>query len=150
MTGNPLLRLELRASPELAGTLLLLHAFAAACVALVLPGAWGGALAALVAALGAATAWDRALLRSARSVRFLELHPAGVAVLGLADGSRLEGTVAARRNVSPWWVTLPLGGRAGRTLLVARDMLAEGDFRRLRIWALWGWVPGVAAPQLAA
>ncbi len=150
MNGNPLLRLELRASPALAGTLLLLHALAAACVALVLPGAWGGALATLVAALGAATAWDRALLRAARSVRFLELHPAGVAVLGLADGSRQEGIVAARRNVSRWWVTLPLGGRARRTLLVARDMLAEGDFRRLRIWALWGWVPGVAAAQLAA
>jgi hypothetical protein len=126
------------------------HALAAACIALVLPGAWGAALAALVAALGVATAWDRALLRSARSVRSVELYAGGLAVLGLADGSRLEGPVAARRNVSHWWVTLPLVRRPRRTLLVARDMLSAGDFRRLRIWALWGRVPGVAAPQPAA
>ena len=150
MNGNPLQRMELRASPALAGALLLLHTIAAACVAAVLPGVWGGALAALVAALGAAAAWDRALLRSARSVRFVELYAGGLAVLELADGRRLEGPVAARRNVSPWWVTLPLERRTRRTLLVARDMLSAGDFRRLRIWALWGRVPGVAAPQPAA
>ncbi len=150
MNGNPLLRLELRGSPALAGALLLLHALAAACIAAALPGAWGWALATLVAALGAATAWDRGLLSFKRSVRFLELYADRQALLELADGSRLEGTVAARCNVSPWWVTLPLDRRARRTLLVARDMLSEGDFRRLRIWALWGRVPGVAAPHLAA
>jgi hypothetical protein len=150
LTGTPLLRLELRASRILAGALLLLHALAAACIAVVLPGVWGATLAALVAALGVATAWDRALLRSARSVRFVELYAGGLAVLGLADGSRLEGPVAARRNVSPWWVTLPFEGRTRRTLPVARDMLSAGDFRRLRIWALWGRVPGVAAPQPVA
>jgi hypothetical protein len=150
LNGKPLLRLELRASRALAGALLLSHAFAAGCIVAVLPGVWGGALATLVVALGAATAWDRALLRSARSVRHIDLYAEGQAVLGLADGSRLQETVATRRNISPWWVTLPLEGRVGRTLLVARDMLSEGDFRRLRIWALWGRVPGVAAPQLAA
>ena len=146
MNGNPLLQLRLRPSRVLAGGLVLLHALAFACIVLVLPGAWGFALGALVLALGAAAAWDRALMRSRRSVRALTLFPAAKAVLSLADGSRLEGTVAARRNVSRWWVSLPL---EGRTLLVARDMLSEGDFRRLRIWALWGWVPGVAAAQLA-
>jgi len=150
LNGNPLLQLELRASPALAATLVLLHVLAAACVAAALPGPWGVALATLVVALGAATAWDRALLRSARSVRFVELYAGGLAVLGLADGSRLEGPVAARRNVSPWWVTLPLERSTRRTLLVARDMLSAGDFRRLRIWALWGRVPGVAASQPAA
>ena len=134
----------------LAGALLLAHALAAACIAVVLPDVWGAALATLVAALGVATAWDRALLRAARSMRFLELSAGGLAAVGLADGSRLEGTVAERRNVSSWWVTLPLQGPAGRTLLVARDMLSVGDFRRLRIWALWGRVPGVASAQPAA
>jgi hypothetical protein len=147
LTGKPLLRLELQASWVLAGTLLLLHTLAAACIALVLPGVWGAALATLVAALGAATTWDRALLRAARSVRFVELYAGGLAVLRLADGSCLEGSVAARRNVSPWWVSLPLERRTRSTLLVARDMLAAGEFRRLRIWALWGRVPGVAAAQ---
>ncbi len=146
MNGNPLLRLQLRASRALAGALVLLHALAFACVVLVLPGAWGYTLGALVLALGAAAAWDRALLRSPRSVRVLALYPAARAVVALADGSCLEGTVAARRNVSRWWVSLPL---EGRTLLVARDMLSEDDFRCLRLWALWGSVPGVAAPQLA-
>jgi len=150
LNGNPLLRLELRASRGLAGALLLSHALAAGCVLAVLPGVWGWALAALIAALGAATAWDRALLRAASSVCSLELFVDGRAALRLADGSRLEGAVAARRNISPWWVTLPVQGSAGRTLLVVRDMLSGGDFRRLRIWALWGRVPGVAAPKLAA
>ena len=146
MNGNPLLQLQLRTSRALAGALVLLHALAFACIVLVLPGAWGFALGALVLALGAATAWDRALLRSPRSVRALALFPSARAVLSLADGSRMEGIVAARRYVSRWWVSLPL---EGRTLLVAQDMLSEDDFRRLRLWALWGWVPGVAAPQLA-
>jgi hypothetical protein len=150
LNGNPLLRLQLRASPSLAGAGVLLHAVAAACIAAAVPGIWGGVLAALVAVLGAVTAWDRALLRSARSARVLELYPGAKAALVLADGSRLEGNVAVRRNVSPWWVTLPLDGGARRTLLVARDMLPAGDFRRLKIWALWGRVPALAAPQRAA
>lgn len=150
MNGIPLLRLQLRASPSLAGAVLLLHAIAAACIAAVVPGIWGGVLAALVAVLGAVTAWDRALLRSARSARVLELYPGAKAALVLADGSRLEASVAVRRNVSPWWVTLPLDGHARRTLLLARDMLPADDFRRLKIWALWGRVPAVAAAQLAA
>jgi len=150
LNGAPLLHLELRGSPALAAVLVLAHAVAAACIAAVLPGPWAWALAVLVLALGAAAAWDRALLRAGRSVRVLELSADGQAALGLADGRRLEGSVAARRNVCPWWVTLPVRGPAGRTLLVARGMLSEGDFRRLRLWALWGRVPGVAGAQLAA
>ena len=150
MNGAPLLHLELRGSPALAAVLLLAHAVAAVCIAAVLPGSWAWALAVLVLALGVPAAWDRALLRSGRSVRVLELSADGQAVLGLADGRRLQGGVAARRNVCPWWVILPVRGPAGRTLLVARGMLSEGDFRRLRLWALWGRVPGVAGAQLAA
>jgi hypothetical protein len=37
-----------------------------------------------------------------------------------------------------------------RTILVTRDMLAGDAFRRLRIWALWGRLPAVAAKQLPA
>jgi hypothetical protein len=36
-----------------------------------------------------------------------------------------------------------------RTILVTRDMLGASEFRRLRLWALWGKLP-VAAKQLAA
>jgi len=37
-----------------------------------------------------------------------------------------------------------------RTLLITRDMLGEEEFRRLRLWALWGRLPrrSVAAIQL--
>ncbi len=150
MIGAPLLRLELRGSPALAAALVLAHVLAAGCIAAVLPGPWAWALAVLVLALGAAVAWDRALLRAQRSVRILELSAGGRAVLGLADGRRLEASIAARRNVCLWWVTLPVSGPAGRTLLIVRGMLAEGDFRRLRLWTLWGRVPGVAGAQLAA
>jgi hypothetical protein len=150
LNGAPLLHLELRGSPALAAALVLAHTVAAGCIAVVLRGPWAWPLAALVLALGAAAAWDRALLRARRSVRVLELSAGGRAVLGLADGRRLEGSIAARRNVCPWWVTLPVSGPAGRTLLIVRGMLSEGDFRRLRLWALWGRVPGVAGAQLAA
>jgi len=150
LNGAPLLRLELRGSPALAAALVLAHAAAAACIATVLAGPWGWALAVLVLALGAAAAWDRALLRAGRSVRVIELSAGGQAALGLADGRRLQRGVAARRHVCRWWVTLPVRGPAGRTLLVARGMLAEGDFRRLRLWALWGRVPGAVAAQLSA
>jgi hypothetical protein len=36
-----------------------------------------------------------------------------------------------------------------RTVLVTRDMLTVEEFRRLRLWALWGKLP-VAAKQLPA
>jgi hypothetical protein len=47
-------------------------------------------------------------------------------------------------------VTLSLRRPARRTLLVTRDMLHADSFRRLRVWALWGRLPAVAAKQLPA
>jgi hypothetical protein len=133
----------------MAATLLLAHLAAAACLAAVLPGAAAAGAGSLVLLLGVAVTWDRALLRGRRSVRGLELRADGAAVFTLADGRRLEGTVAARRNVNPWWVTLPLRGASRRILLVARDMLPPEEFRRLRMWVLWGRVPKAADPRLA-
>jgi len=46
-------------------------------------------------------------------------------------------------------VAIPLLGTR-RTLLVTADMLGAQEFRRLRIWALWNRLPGVAAKQLTA
>ena len=45
---------------------------------------------------------------------------------------------------------LPLGSPLRRTLLVSADMLGVEEFRRLRLWALWNRLPGVAPKQLAA
>ena len=137
------LRLELAPSPNLAIVIVALHAAAAACVWLALPGAAGVAVAALVLALGAVAAWDRALLRSASSVRVLELDEA----TPLMDGST---KVSERRYVTRFLVVLPPLAPMRRTIVVTADMLDADSFRRLRIWALWGKLPVVAAKQLAA
>jgi hypothetical protein len=144
------LRLELHASRVLAGTLALVHGAGAACLAFFVPGVPGTALAVLVLALGVATARDRALLRAHGSVRALELGMDGAATLELVDGRRLASRVCARRHVGPWWVALPLESESRRTLVVARDMLTPGEFRTLRLWALWGRVPFSAPPPHAA
>jgi len=138
LSGTAALRLELRASRGMAAALVMIHLAAGASLAAVLPPTAGALAGGLVLLLGVAAARDRALLRARGSVRRLELGGDGAAVLTLADGRRLEGAIGARRNVSRWWVTLPLRGASRRTVLVAGDMLPADEFRRLRIWALWG------------
>ena len=140
----PALRLELRGSRVLAGALLLAHAAGAACVLAVLPGVGGGALALVLVILGGAAAWERGLLRARHSVRAVELGPEGQAVLERADGQRRPRRLSVRRHVGPWWVALPYADAPGRGLLVTQDMLGAADFRRLRLWALWGRVPRAA------
>ena len=109
-------------------------------------GGSGAALALALFSLGAAAAWSRALLRSGSSVRALEL--AGPALtIALANGDRIAAQVGDRRYVSRLAVTLPLR-RPWRTILVTADMMRADDFRRLRIWALWGRLPGAAAAPL--
>jgi hypothetical protein len=147
LSGAPALRLELRASRAMAAVILLVHLAGAACLAAVFPGAAGAGAGLLVFLLGALVARDRALLRGRHSVRGVELGEGAAAVFELADGRRLAGSVAARRNVNRWWVTLPLQGGSRHIVVVTRDMLPAGDFRRLRIWALWGrMAPAAAAP----
>jgi len=140
--------LRLRPSPFLAVVIVALHTVAAACVLAVLPGIAAVLLALALFLLGLAAAWSRALLRSRFSVRALEISGAAL-TLELSGGDRIAAQVAERRYVSRLAVTLPLQ-RPRRTLLVTADMLPAPDFRRLRIWALWGRLPGVAAAQLPA
>ena len=125
------------------------HAAAAAALWLVLPGIAGAALAVAFLALGAAAAWSRALLRAASSVRAIELGGA-TPIFRLGDGTEVAAPVAARRYVTRYVVALPLGRPLRRTLLVSADMLRREEFRRLRLWALWNRLPGVAPKQLAA
>jgi hypothetical protein len=142
------LRLRLVPSPLLAAAIVALHAVAAACAWLVTPGVAGALLALALLALGLASAWGRALLRSAASVRAIEIDGDSLA-LELAGGERIAAQAAERRYVSRFAVSLPLH-RPRRTVLITAGMMAEDDFRRLRIWALWGRLPGVAAAQLPA
>jgi hypothetical protein len=140
-------RLELSPSWTLAGAILALHATAAGCVFLVVTGYAGALLAVAFLALGGAAAWARALHRSRASVRALEVSENEI-LLELKDGRRLQAELGSSRHVSRFLVTLPLS-RPRRTVLVTRDMLPAEEFRRLRLWALWGKLP-VAAKQLPA
>jgi hypothetical protein len=135
-------------SPRLALVLAALHAAAAACVLAVLPGASGFLLAAALLALGLTAAWSRALLRSRASVRALELG--ATLTVELTSGERFVAEADERRYVSRLVVALPIRRPARRTVLVTADMMSAADFRQLRLWALWGRLPGVAAAQLPA
>jgi hypothetical protein len=137
------LRLTLRPSYRLAAAIVAAHAAAAAAVLFLRPDALGMALAAALLLLGAAAARTRALLRGRRAIRVIELQ-GSEARCELASGEQLPVT-PSRRYVSRLAVTLPL---ARRTLLVTADMLGAREFRRLRLWALWGKLPAVAAEQL--
>jgi hypothetical protein len=142
----PVLRLTLVPSPLLALMIVALHAAAAASVLAVLPGIAAALLALALFLLGLAAAWSRALLRSRASVRALEITGPAL-TLELTGGDRIAAQIAERRYVSRLVVTLPLR-QPRRTLLITADMLPATEFRRLRIWALWGRLPGVAAAQL--
>jgi hypothetical protein len=142
------LRLEFSPSRGLALLIVALHAAAALSILMVLPGVAGATLAAALVALGLSAAWSRALHRSSGSVRGIDLNGSEIA-LNLASGARIVAEVAERRYVTRFVVALPLR-RPRRTILVTRDMLAPDSFRSLRLWALWGKLPGVAAKQLPA
>ncbi|OFZ97573.1 MAG: hypothetical protein A2Z64_03600 [Betaproteobacteria bacterium RIFCSPLOWO2_02_67_12] len=149
MSAVPVLRLELRPSRALAATILGAHLASAACLDLIVGGLAGMALAALAAALGAATAWDRALLRGARAPRAIELRGDGSASVESASGWRCPAA-GGRGRAGRHWVIVALHGASRRTLLITGDMLETESFRRLRLWALWGRLPGAAVARFAA
>ena len=145
--SGEILRLDLRPSWRLSSLIAGLHAAAGASVFIASPNLAGGALAVLLAALGAAAAWDRALLRGRRSPRTLRVSLDGSLDVELADRTRLRAGEGPR-TVTRWVVALPLEGSVRRSVLVAPGMLDEASFRLLRLWALWGRLPGVASAQL--
>ncbi|HLX80676.1 MAG TPA: hypothetical protein VKS43_08840 [Burkholderiales bacterium] len=127
-----------------------MHAVAAGSVAAVAPGPAGAALAVLLVALGAAAAWDRALLRGCRSPRAIEILGSGEALLVFADGKAAAARAVHGSGITRHWVALAAGSPMRRSLLVTSGMLQPGPFRLLRLWAVWGRVPGVAPGQLPA
>jgi hypothetical protein len=124
------------------------HGAAALAVLKVMPGASGVMVAMLIAALGVLYVWGRALHRMPSSIKALELGGAQLDI-ELASGERLSAEASERRYVGRYLVLIPLR-TPRRTVLVTRDMADAAAFRRLRIWALWGRLPAVAAGQLAA
>jgi hypothetical protein len=137
--------LRLSPSRALAGLIAGAHLCAAACAVLVLPGWPGALLAVALAALGLASAWSRALLRSPASVRAIRVGEGAAAELASGASFALRGG----GHVSRFVVTLAARD-SRRHLLVTADMLDRESFRVLRLWALWGKLPGVAGKQLAA
>jgi len=139
-------RFRLAPSRALALVILVAHGAAAAALLSVARETLAGwAIAGLLVALGVASAWDRALLRAAGSVRAFALEGPDSITLELAGRRRLQARVGAQRWVGARLVILALSAPRRRTLLITGDMLDAEAFRRLRLWALWGALPGVAS-----
>ncbi|MGH8745093.1 MAG: protein YgfX [Burkholderiales bacterium] len=149
MSGERAFRVHFSPSRGLAAIIVAMHGGAGICAGALVPGVTGICLGLLIAGLGFAAAWDRALLRGRRSARGLETRGDDSVVLELADGERVRLRISPRRFVSGLVVILPAVPRVHRTIVVARDMLGPDSFRALRLWALWGRVPGIeSAPPL--
>ncbi|HEX5313462.1 MAG TPA: hypothetical protein VFX38_00940, partial [Gammaproteobacteria bacterium] len=101
------LRLELSPSRGLAAAVVSLHLAASAAVLVVFPSLAGALIAAALVALGGIAAWSRALLRSAHSVRALELDATALRIEH-RDGRSFAAQLAERRYVSPRAVVLVL------------------------------------------
>ena len=144
------LRLELSPSGGFAAIVLAVHVAAAACVLAVLTGWQGLALAILLPSLGLFSAWDRALLRGAHSPRAIEIQGSGKALLVFANGDTAAVEPVHGIGVNRHWAALKCASAARRGVLVTGGMLRPEAFRLLRLWALWGKVPGVASRQLPA
>ena len=150
MSAAKPLRLEFSPSVGFAIAILSIHAAAAACFLTTMTGWPGMALAVLILALGAASAWDRALLRGSRSPLAVEIDASGNAAVALASGERVAAESVRGIGVARLWVALKGGSSMRRGILVAAGMLGREELRVLRLWALWGRIPAVALRQLPA
>jgi hypothetical protein len=107
------------------------------------------ALALLSLALGGVAAWDRALLRGARSPRAIEIPVSGAALVVLASGETIPVRAVRGMGVTRHWVALAPLSLARRSILVTAGMLGPEGARKLRLWALWGRTRAAAAGQPA-
>jgi hypothetical protein len=117
------------------------------CAGVFVAGSMGIWLGVLIAGLGIAAAWDRALLRGRRSVRALIIGSGDNVILDLANAQRVGLRISPRRFVSALVVILPGAPWMRRNIVVWRDMLDPDSFRALRLWALWGRVPDTGTTQ---
>lgn len=99
-------------------------------------------LALLVLALGGVAAWDRALLRGRRSPRAIEIQASGAGTVVLASGETIAVRAVRGLGVTRNWVALAPLSLPGRSVLVTEGMLGPDAARVLRLWALWGRMPG--------
>ena len=147
MSGERTFRIQLSPSRSLAATIVVVHGGAAVCAGMFVAGATGICLGLLIAALGIAAAWDRALLRGRRSVQALNIVSGDSVILELANAERVTLRISHRRFVSALVVILPGTPWMRRTIVLWHDMLGADLFRALRLWALWGRVPETKTTQ---
>jgi hypothetical protein len=129
--------------------ILAIHIVAAACFLTTLTGMTGIALAILIITLGGISAWNRALLRGRRSPRAIEITSSGEAVARLATGENVPLRATRGLGITRHWVALSAPSR-GAGMMVTSGMLGPQNARKLRLWALWGRMPGVASRQRPA
>jgi len=94
LSNARILRIDLSPSRGLAAAIVTVHGGAAACAGVLVAGAAGVCLGLLIGCLGLAAAWDRALLRSPRSVRALRIEGKDYVTLELADAELVPVPIA--------------------------------------------------------
>jgi hypothetical protein len=90
-------------------------------------------------------------LRSPRSVIGITLQPDGRCAFATRAGAVVHGSVDVSTVVLGSVVMLAVKGSPGhpaRRVIIARDMLAEDDFRRLRLALKWGGTQKSRDPQV--
>ena len=107
----------------------------------------GIALAFLILMLGGYAAWERALLRGSASPRAIEIQGSGAGAMVLGNGDSISVRAVRGVGVTRHWVALAPVSFKGRSVLLTAGMLGAANARRLRLWALWGRMPGVASGQ---
>lgn len=101
----------------------------------------GAAMAIAIAAHGGWAIWRFGQLQSPRSVTGIALQPGADCTLSTRNGAEFTGPVDPSTVVLGSLVVLTVKGAAGHPAcraIVARDMLAGDDFRRLRVGLKWG------------
>lgn len=141
MHMSMLQRIEIGPSRLLALCLAMTHCIAAAVVCVApIPMA---VIAPTIAAIGASlawTLWSRAGLRTAESVVAVELSAAAPLSYRTRGGGWASGELAGSSFVTPCLTVLnirPADGSRVKHVLLVRDNVDAGQFRRLRVWLRW-------------
>jgi toxin CptA len=134
----PPLRLQIAASPLLAGALALAHGAAIACAVAFLPGWWMPVLAsaALTGSLVFHVRRD-ALQLSGRAVTEILLRDGGSGEFTLLNGDTLAGNIEGSTFVAPLLIVInvrPAGRGRRRTAVLLPDSAPAQDLRRVRVW----------------
>jgi hypothetical protein len=132
------LRLQVAASPLLAGALALAHGGAIACAILFLPGWWFSALtcAAIAASLIFHVRRD-ALQLSGNAVSEILLKDGGQCELVLLNGDILAGNIEGSTFVAPLLTVInfrPFGPGRSRAVVLMPGSAPAPDLRRVRVW----------------